>query len=122
MPKEFSRKERVADMLQVELSTLLHREIADPRIKDVTVTAVDVARNFAHAKVFITTLNDDAEAKKDLMKALKAASGFMRSQLAKRVQMRTTPELRFIYDDSVQRGYTLSELIEKAVVLENNEA
>jgi ribosome-binding factor A len=122
MPKEFSRKERVADMLQVELSTLLHREIADPRIKDVTVTAVDVARNFAHAKVFITTLNDDAESKKDLMKALKAASGFMRSQLAKRVQMRTTPELRFIYDDSVQRGYTLSELIEKAVVLENNEA
>lgn len=122
MPKEFSRKQRVADMLQVELSMLLHREVEDPRITNVTVTAVDVARNFAHAKVFVTALNDEAQAKKDLMAALKAASGFMRSQLAKRVQMRTTPELRFIYDDSVQRGYTISELIEKAVVLENNEA
>jgi len=122
MPKEFSRKERVADMLQVELSILLHREIEDPRIQDVTVTAVDVAPNFAHAKIYVTALNDEARAKQDLMKALKAASGFLRSQLAQRMQMRTTPELRFLYDDSVERGYTVSELIERAAALENNEA
>ena len=104
------RPEKLGDLIQRELSDLLHREVRDPRIGMVTITAVDVSPDLSHAKVFFTTLSlahiDEAR------EGLQRAAGFLRSQLARRIKLYTTPELRFVYDESVERGDRLSRLID----------
>ncbi|HLS85819.1 MAG TPA: 30S ribosome-binding factor RbfA [Burkholderiales bacterium] len=107
------RPERLGDQIQRELSGLLAREVRDPRVGMVTLTAVDVSPDFSHAKVFFTTLQEGRAA--EATEGLSAAAGFLRRQLAQRLQMYTTPELRFVYDESVERGDRLSRLIDRAV-------
>jgi ribosome-binding factor A len=104
------RPQKLGDLIQRELSELLQRELRDPGVGMITITAVDVSPDFSHAKVFFTVL--DAERLDDAKQGLKRAAGFLRTQLAKRIKLYTTPELRFEYDESVERGDRLSRLIE----------
>jgi len=103
----------VADLIQRELSDLLRREVRDPRVGMVTLTSVDVSPDLSHAKVFFTLLQK--EKIDETAQALQRAAGFLRSQLAHRMKMYTTPELRFVYDESVERGDHLSRLIDSAI-------
>lgn len=108
--KRSGRPEKLGDLIQRELSDLLHRDVRDPRVGMVTITAVDVSPDLSHAKVFFTTL--DATHLDDARQGLARAAGFLRSQLARRIKLYTTPELRFVYDESVERGDRLSRLID----------
>jgi len=128
-----SRVQRVADQIQRELATLIQMEVSDPRVGMVSVTGVEVSRDFSHARVFVTvmnTLTDDSDVNQSTLaepgsldqfeidenlKALNKASGFLRTLLAKRLQIRSVPKLKFHYDGSVQRGQHLSELIDNAL-------
>jgi len=107
------RPQKLGDQIQRELSDLLQRELRDPRVGMVTITSVDVSPDLSHAKVFFTILEKDKLPETGA--GLKRSAGFLRSQLAKRIKMYTTPELRFVYDESVERGDHLSRLIDSAL-------
>jgi ribosome-binding factor A len=107
------RPQKLGDLIQRELSELVQREVRDPRVGMITLTGVDVSPDLSHAKVFYTTL--DPAHVGDAGQGLKRAAGFLRSQLAKRIKLYTTPELRFEYDESVERGDRLSRLIDSAL-------
>jgi ribosome-binding factor A len=116
MAKEYSRTQRIGDQMQRELALLIHREIKDPRLGMITITGVEVTRDLAHAKVFITVLGKDEPAEiAQNLEVLNDASGFLRQQLARAMKLRTIPLLRFHYDESIRRGAELSALIERAV-------
>ena len=117
MPKDFSRTLRVADQIQRELAGLIDREIKDPRIIKITLTSVEVDRDYAHAKVFYTTLGSKEE-NFLVEKGLERASGFLRMQLSHRMKLRSIPQLHFIYDKSVEHGIYLTRLIDEAITLE----
>lgn len=114
MPKEFSRSRRVEEHLKRLLSELLRREVKDPRVGLVTVTAVEVSRDLTHARVFVTPFagQGDAEA---MLQALRHASGFLRHELRHALRLRVTPELDFRLDESIERGARVSSLISEAV-------
>jgi ribosome-binding factor A len=107
------RPQKVADLIQKELSDLIRRELRDPRVGMVTITSVDVSPDMSHAKVFFTLL--DKKLLSDTAHGLQRAAGFLRSQLSHRMSMYTTPELRFVYDESIERGDRLSQLIDSVV-------
>jgi ribosome-binding factor A len=116
MAKEFSRGQRVADFLKRELAALIQFEIRDPRVGMVSVTDVEVSRDMSHAKVFVTVLGKETEEDTaEPIAVLNQAAGFLRSQVAKISNARTTPKLHFYFDSSVGRGQYLSNLIDKAV-------
>jgi len=117
MAKEFSRTQRIGDQMQRELALLIQREVKDPRLGLVTITAVEVSRDLSHAKVFITIMgkDDDEDAVKGNLRILNDASGFLRMQLGKAMKLRTVPQLHFNYDASVRRGVELTSLIERAM-------
>jgi ribosome-binding factor A len=104
------RPQRVGDLIQRELSDLVARELRDPRVGMVTLTSVDVSPDLSHAKVFFTLLDKDHL--HEVQQGLARAAGFLRSQLAKRVTLYSIPELRFEYDESIERADRLSQLIE----------
>lgn len=116
MANEFSRTQRIADYLRRELALLIQREVSDQRVGMVNVNDVEVSRDLAHAKVFVTfvgkqTLEEVAVS----LEALNHAAGFLRSQVARSTDWRTVPKLRFLHDESVFRGASLTALIDKAV-------
>ena len=100
--------------MQRELSELIRFELCDPRVGMITLTSVDVSPDMSHAKVFFTML--EKEKLEDTLHGLKRSAGFLRSQLARRMSMYTTPELRFAYDESVERGDHLSRLIDSTKI------
>ena len=112
MKKGQGRPQKLGDLIQRELSELVQRELRDPRVGMITITAVDVSPDISHAKVLYTTL--DPAHIDEAAQGLRRAAGFLRSQLAKRIKLYTTPELRFEYDESVERGDRLSRLIDAA--------
>lgn len=114
MPKDYPRTRRIAEQIQRELSDIIRLELKDPRVGMMTITEVEVSQDHAHAKVFFTLLGDDARIAAT-EEALSHAAGFLRSQLARRVRLRTVPELHFKYDASVERGVRLSRLIDDAL-------
>jgi ribosome-binding factor A len=114
MPKDYSRTLRIADQIQRELADLIQNEIKDSRIGKVTITAVEVTRDYSHAKVFFTTLASQEE-KFLVENGLEHAKGFLRSSLSHRMKLRITPELHFVYDESIERGVRLSKLIDEAI-------
>jgi len=116
MAREYSRTQRVADFLKQELATLIQNEMRDPRVGMVSITDVEVSRDMSHAKVFTTVLGKETEQEAaEAIDVLNRAAGFLRSEMAKINNARTTPKLRFYYDSSVSRGQFLSSLIDKAV-------
>ena len=138
MAEMSSRMQRVADQIQRELASLIQMEVSDPRVGMVSVTGVEVSRDLAHAKVFVTVLNtltDDSEINdgtlsepgdldkleiEENVNALNKAAGFLRSLLAKRLSTRSVPKLRFYYDGSIERGQQLSSLIDSALAADQD--
>jgi ribosome-binding factor A len=114
MRKDTGRTRRIAELLQRELADLLHREVHDPRVGPVTLTSVDVAPDLSHAKVYITQLSGVEHAPATL-KALNNAAGFLRHALRDRIDLRVIPQLRFLYDESVEKGAAISSLIDRAM-------
>ena len=115
MPREFSRTRRVAEQLQRELAQLIREEIKDPRVGNmVTISAAEVSRDFGHAKVYFTLLDDNQDREKTV-EILNQAAGFLRHELGRRMMMRTIPQLHFHYDESIERGTHLSSLIDRAI-------
>ena len=116
MAKEYSRTQRVADYLRRELAQQIQLEVRDPRVGMVTVNDVEVSRDLSHAKIFVTVMGKDtAEEAAESLEALNHAAGFLRSQISRQTQMRTTPRLHFVFDASIGRGAQLSALIDRAV-------
>ena len=112
--KEFSRSQRVAEQLQREIAQIVQREVKDPRIGFVTISDVDVSKDFAHAQVFFTLLQNSDEQRLAAQEALNNMAGFIRHLLGKSLRMRVIPQLHFHYDKSIENGATLNELIIKA--------
>lgn len=108
------RQNRINDAVTLEVSQIV-REIKDPRVSDcmLTITAATVTPDLKYAKIYYSVLgmDGDAEMLKELAKGLRSASGFVRSQLAKRLNMRATPELTFIHDDSVKHGAEIAAIM-----------
>ena len=115
MPKDYSRSRRIAEQIQRELAGLVRLEVKDPRVAGLlTITDVEVSADQSHAKVFFTLLGDETRVK-ETTTGLTRAAGFLRTQLAQRMKLRTVPTLEFKYDASVERGMKLSRLIDEAV-------
>ncbi len=110
MVQEFSRTQRVAGEIQRELAQIIQQELRDPRLGLVTISAVEVTKDMAHAKVFITLMDPDQDVAATL-KVLKHASGFLRHALGKRILLRVLPELHFVYDSSLDEGMRISALL-----------
>jgi ribosome-binding factor A len=104
------RPRKVGDQIQRDLSDILRRDMRDPRLAMVTLTAVDVAPDLSHAVVYYTCL--DAAQVEAAGEALGRSAGHLRSLLARRLKLYTTPELRFRHDESVERGVRLTQLID----------
>lgn len=113
------RRGRINDEVQRELASIL-RDVKDPRVSGafVSITAVDVTPDLKFAKIYYSSLMGD---KKELAKGLRAASGFIRSQIAQRLNLRITPELTFILDDSVAHGAHISKLLNSITFSEDFE-
>mgnify|MGYP001252639952 FL=1 len=114
MPKDFPRSRRIAEQVQRELSDIIRLELKDPRVGMITLTDVEVTRDNAHARVYFTLLGGESRVE-EARKGLQHAAGYLRSQLARRLNIRVVPQLHFEYDASVERGARLSQLIDTAV-------
>jgi ribosome-binding factor A len=104
------RSDRVADLIQAEISNILLKEVRDPKIGTLTVTGVDLADDLRSAKVFFVQLGEDSNSA-ILEERLQKAAGFFRRELGKRVQLRYIPNLIFIYDQSFQYGNRIEKLL-----------
>ena len=114
MKRHSQRAQRVAEQIQREVAQLLRDEVKDPRVGRVTITAVEVSADLSHAKIFVTHLAGREHANA-AMEALQHTAGFLRTELSHRMQLYTVPQLHFAYDDSIESGMRLSQLIDAAV-------
>ena len=114
MKKHSQRAMRVGDQIQKELADILRSEVKDPRVGPVTVTHVDVTADLSHATVHFTHLAGSEHADEALA-ALARTVGFVRSALSHRLDLYSVPQLHFQYDDSIESGLKLSQLIDDAV-------
>jgi ribosome-binding factor A len=103
---------RVADQIQRDLAELIARGLKDPRVGMVTLNAVEVTPDYAHAKVFFSVLTGNPEETAD---GLNAAAGFLRNGLFKRLHIHTVPTLHFVFDRTTERAADMNALIAKAV-------
>lgn len=115
MAREFARTDRVGQEIQKEIAMIIQREVKDPRLGMVTVSAVEVTRDLAYAKIFVTFFTLEGQNVEECITVLNDAAGFIRSLLAKRIKARIMPELRFVYDKSMVEGVRMSALVDKAV-------
>jgi ribosome-binding factor A len=106
-----ARVRRISDRIHQELSLVLQREVADPRLAMVTVTAVEVDRELAFATIYVTALGTQ-DRMKEVLSALESARGYLRRELAARVRLRSFPQLRFQWDLSYERGTRIDELLD----------
>jgi len=120
MAREYARTDRVGQQIQKEIAIILMREIKDPRLSMTTVSAVEVTRDLAYAKIFVTFFNDNPEEIKASLEVLADAEGYIRSLLGKRLRARIMPHLRFVYDSSMSEGVRMSALVDQAVASDNN--
>ena len=121
MAKEFSRATRVAEQMKRELADLLMFQVKDPRVTMVTITAVEVTGDMAHAKIFYSAPpSKEAKAKQSLQNGLEKSAGFLRTQVAKRMLLRTVPQLHFVYDESIDVGIKMAQLIDAARASDKN--
>jgi ribosome-binding factor A len=125
MAKEYSRSHRVAEQMQRELADLLMFEVKDPRIGMVTITAVEVTGDMAHAKIFYSAPQakstegksnsaNHAKTLQSIQNGLENSAGYLRTQVAKRMLLRTVPQLHFVYDESIDIGMKMAQLIDAA--------
>lgn len=111
MSNNFKRTDRIAEMIQRKLAQIIPQEVKDPRLTGfVTISAVKVAADLSHAKIYFTIFGLD---KSIAVGILNAASSYLRSALARSITLRTVPQLHFIYDESIEYGERLSRLIDE---------
>ena len=113
--KGFSRRDRICEQIRRELAEVIRSELRDPRVGMISLTAVELTPDYAHAKVFYATLNSDHL--EEIERGLKRASGFLRRELGRRIHIHTLPELHFVYDNSIEHGASMSLLIDQANAL-----
>ncbi|WGS87983.1 30S ribosome-binding factor RbfA [Methylomonas sp. UP202] len=111
MAREYGRSQRVASEMQKELAAILQRDVKDTRLGFVTINDVELSKDLAVAKVYITVLNGDDAAKLANVKVLNEISPFIRHELAKRMRLRHISELHFYYDHSFDTGMRVAELL-----------
>jgi ribosome-binding factor A len=114
MVRDPARPRRVAEQIQRELAEILRLELKDPRVGLITLTDVEVTPDYSHAKVYFSLLGDATKVA-EASAGLARASGFLRRELAHRMRLRVTPQLHFLFDESVERGARLTRLIDEAV-------
>lgn len=115
MPKEFSRTQRVAQQLQKELAMILQREVRDSRLGMVTISDVEVSRDLAYAKVFVTFLCIGEQTPESCLAALREHEVQIRMMLGKQIRLRLTPEIRFYYDNTLVEGMRMSNLVTEVI-------
>lgn len=111
MPREFTRSDRVGAQMHRELAELLRTELKDPRVGMVGIHEVQVTRDMSLAKVYVGLITGGADEARASVSALNQAAPFLRRELSRRMLLRSVPEIRFIYDDSVERGARMSQLL-----------
>ena len=115
MNKEFSRVDRLSQQMKKEMAVILQREIKDPRLHTmITVSDVEVSRDLSHAKVFVTFLGLADDKVDDNLKILNDAAGFVRSLIGKRIQTRIVPHIRVAFDESLNEGIRMANLVSNA--------
>lgn len=118
MAKEFSRTSRLGEQLQRELAQMIQFNLKDPRLGMVTLNQVKVSKDLSYADVYYTVMGakgeTDAQVRQQTAKILNDAAGFLRTELARFLKTRTTPQLRFHYDETLERGMHLDSLIRQA--------
>jgi ribosome-binding factor A len=120
VPREFNRSERVAGSLRRELAQLIQAEIKDPEVGFIGLSDVEVSRDLAHAKVYVTVFEPEKAASS--LKALSRAAGFLRKRLGQQMRIRAVPELHFLHDASVETGHRMDDLIDAAVASDRPES
>ncbi len=116
MAREYSRTNRFGEVIMRELALMIQREVSDPRVGMATVSHVDVTADLKYAKVYVTRLNgfESEQDAAECLKGLNSAAGYLRRGLAGRVKLRNIPELQFVYDQSLENGFKMDELIARA--------
>ena len=107
-----SRVERVAELIREEISEILREDVSDPRVGFVSITRVDISPDLENAKVFVSILGNE-EKKKESMKGLNSATGFIRGKLGHLLELRLVPEIKFVRDDSLERGSRVLGIISR---------
>ncbi len=111
--KPFSRGDRVGGLIQQVLAQLLHKEISDPRLATVTITGVQMSRDLRLAKIYFATGSGDQN-KQAALEGFNRAQGFVKRELAQRLELRYMPDLRFYYDKAIDTGARIEQLIKRA--------
>jgi ribosome-binding factor A len=106
----FKRADRVSDLIKTEMSTILLREIRDPRIRNITITGVKMSDDLRSAKVFFVPLGQET-CSDEILEGLRKASRFLRRELGKKLRLRFVPELKFVYDKSFEYGDRIDRLL-----------
>jgi ribosome-binding factor A len=123
VPKDFSRTSRLGEQIQRDLAKMIQFDMKDPRLGMVTLNAVKVAKDLGYADIYFTVMgakgetdeSTEEEIRNNAVKILNDAAGYLRGELARDMKTRTTPALRFHYDESLLRGHRMTNLINKAV-------
>lgn len=111
MAREFKRSARVASQMQKELAIILQQGIKDPRIGFITVNEVELSKDLTTAKIYITALGADEQGQKDNIVWLNDAAPYIRSEMGRRMRLRSVPYIKFYYDNSFETGMRVSELL-----------
>lgn len=120
--KDFSRVDRISGLIQRKLAQIIQTEVKDPRLpRFITVSAVKVSSDMSVAKIYITVLGENSEQDITLL-ILNKAAGFLRTALARSIKLRIIPQLKFVYDESIEYGNNLRQLINDANQASNDES
>ncbi|KZZ49012.1 MAG: 30S ribosome-binding factor RbfA [Saccharospirillaceae bacterium] len=118
MPKDYSRTSRLGEQIQRDLAQMIQFEMKDPRLGMVTLNQVKVAKDLGYADIYFTVMGakgeTDEQIREQTESILNDAAGYLRSELARNMTTRVTPQLRFHYDETLERGHHLTGLIKKA--------
>ena len=114
MMKTFPRTRRVGEQIRRDLAELIRDELRDPRLALISMTTVEVSRDLAYARIYVTSMGDPAE-RAERVAELNRAAPLLRRELGRRMRIRIVPKLEFRYDEVVERGARLSALIDAAV-------
>ena len=112
--KPYARSDRVAGLIQQVLAELLHKEIRDPRVTAATITGVKLTRDLRIAKVYFTVPGGDSAARQAALDGFEKAKGYVKRELAQRVDLRYMPDLKFFYDESIDHGARIEALLKAA--------
>ena len=113
--RNFSRSDRIEEQIKRDLSQIIFRELKNPNVKLISLTAVEITPDYAHAKIFFTTFDDTPEQIEIVQNALNQAAGFLRKELSKGLHLHTLPSLHFVFDNSLLQGQAMDKVIQKAM-------